>query len=267
MSSIRPVRGLLIDLDGTVYEGSSLVPGVVEAIERLRADGIPYLFTTNTSRKSRADVVSDLVRMGFPVSAEEVLTAPVAAAAWLRSRGIGSVQLLVADSTHEDFEGIAVADRDPEAVLVGDLGPGFTFELLNSAFRSLRNGADLIAIHRNRFWLPDAGPTLDAGPFVAALEYASGRSATLIGKPAPAFFAMAAGILDREIDQLGVIGDDLESDIRGGRDAGLITIQVRTGKFDEAMTQAAPAALSPHVVVESLARLPDLDLGALRGLE
>jgi HAD superfamily hydrolase (TIGR01458 family) len=264
-SSIRPVRGLLIDLDGTVYEGSVVVPGVVQAIERLRATGIPFLFTTNTSRKSRADVVSDLKRMGLPLSAEEILTAPVAAAAWLRSRGIGTVQLLVADSTHEDFEGILVSDRHPEAVLIGDLGPGFTFERLNSAFRSLRAGAELVAIHRNRFWLPDSGPTLDAGPFVAALEYASGREATLIGKPAQAFFAMAAGILGQDIDQLAMIGDDLESDIRGGRDAGLVTIQVQTGKFDDEMTRSIPAGQAPHVVVESLARVPDLNFDALSG--
>lgn len=266
-NSTAPAGGLLIDLDGTVYEGRTLVPGVVETIEWLRSAGIPFLFTTNTSRKSRNDVVSDLTRMGLPVQAEEILTAPVAAAAWLRSQGTGSVQLLVSDSTHEDFDGIAVTDRNPEAVLVGDLGSGFTFELLNSAFRNLRDGADLIAIHRNRFWLPESGPTLDAGPFVAALEYASGRQARLIGKPAPDFFAMAAGILDRQVDQLAVIGDDLESDIRGGRDAGLITIQVRTGKFDESMTMAAPADRAPHAVIESLARLPELDFRSLEASE
>ncbi|MCL7926608.1 MAG: HAD-IIA family hydrolase [marine benthic group bacterium] len=267
MSSTPQIRGLLIDLDGTVYEGSALVPGVAAAIEWLRDSGMPFLFTTNTSRKSRVDVVSDLTRMGLPVSAEEILTAPVAAAAWLRSRGTGSVQLLVSESTYADFEGIVVTDRDPEVVLVGDLGSGFTFELLNSAFRSLRAGAELIAIHRNRFWLPETGPTLDAGPFVAALEYASGRPATLIGKPAPAFFEMAAGLLDQKVDRLAVIGDDLESDIRGGRDAGLTTIQVRTGKFDESMTRSSPAGRAPHVVVESVARLPELNFDAIRAAD
>jgi HAD superfamily hydrolase (TIGR01458 family) len=257
-NSLGPIDGLLIDLDGTVYEGSSLVPGVAKAIELLRAAKIPFLFTTNTSRKSRSDVVSDLATMGFPVHAEEILTAPVAAAAWLRSRGIGSVQLLVAESTYADFRDVVVTDRNPEAVLVGDLGAGFTFERLNSAFRNLRLGAELVAIHRNRFWLPDAGPTLDAGPFVAALEYASDREATLIGKPAPAFFAMAAEILGLPVAHLAVIGDDLESDIRGGRKAGLITIQVRTGKFDEVATRSIRAEQAPHRIADSLARVPEL---------
>jgi HAD superfamily hydrolase (TIGR01458 family) len=257
-NSLGPIDGLLIDLDGTVYEGSSLVPGAAKAIELLRAAKIPFLFTTNTSRKSRSDVVSDLTAMGFPVYAEEILTAPVAAAAWLRSRGIGSVQLLVAESTYSDFRDVVVTDRNPEAVLVGDLGAGFTFERLNSAFRNLRLGAELVAIHRNRFWLPDAGPTLDAGPFVAALEYASDQEATLIGKPAPAFFAMAAEILGQPVAHLAVIGDDLESDIRGGRQAGLVTIQVRTGKFDEAATRSIQAEQAPHRIADSLARVPEL---------
>jgi HAD superfamily hydrolase (TIGR01458 family) len=262
-NSLGPIDGLLIDLDGTVYEGSSLVPGVEKAVELLRTAEIPFLFTTNTSRKSRSGVVSDLTAMGFPVHAEEILTAPVAAAAWLRSRGIESVQLLVAESTHADFRDFVVTDQNPEAVLVGDLGAGFTFERLNSAFRNLRSGAELVAIHRNRFWLPDAGPTLDAGPFVAALEYASDREATLIGKPAPAFFAMAAEILGQPVAHLAVIGDDLESDIRGGRQAGLVTIQVRTGKFDEAATRSIPAEQAPHRIADSLARVPEL-LSALR---
>lgn len=253
-----PVQGLLIDLDGTVYEGRSLVPGVIRAIERLRSDEMPFLFTTNTSRKSRVDVVADLGRMGLEVTPDEVLTAPVAAAAWLAAEGIDSVQLLVSESTRSDFEGFTVTDREPRAVLVGDLGRDFTFERLNSAFRSLRSGARLVAIHRNRFWLPDSGPTLDAGPFVAALEYASGQRATLIGKPAPAFFAMAAEILAQPLSGLAVVGDDLESDIRGGRAAGLITIQVRTGKFDRQATAAAATEHAPHAVAESLAAVPEL---------
>jgi HAD superfamily hydrolase (TIGR01458 family) len=201
-------------------------------------------------------VVSSLADMGLELSPTEILTAPVAAAAWLESEGLRRVQLLVANSTYADFEGLEITTSEPEAVLVGDLGAGFTFERLNAAYRSLRSGARLIAIHKNRFWLPEEGPTLDAGPFVAALEYAADARATLIGKPSPAFFAMAARILDLPMGELAVIGDDLESDIRGGRDAGLFTIQVRTGKYDEAATRAAVAESAPHRVLDSLTRLP-----------
>ena len=252
------IQGLLLDLDGTVYAGQKLVQGAAAAVASLRSAGFPFLFTTNTSRKSRADVVVALAEMGLVATEGEILTAPVAAAAWLEAQGIYRVQLLVSESTHADFVGLELTDDRPEAVLVGDLGAGFTFERLNSAFRSLRSGARLVAIHRNRFWIPEAGPTLDAGPFVAALEYASGATATLIGKPAPEFFAMAARRLGVPTDGLAVVGDDLESDVRGGRAAGLVTIQVRTGKFDAEATRLVSPEHGPHHVVDSLADIPSL---------
>ena len=255
---MEPIQGLLLDLDGTAYTGNDLVPGAATAVASLRSAGFPFLFTTNTSRKSRADVVASLAGMGLNSTEDEILTAPVAAAAWLEAEGIRRVQLLVSESTHADFVGLELTDDEPEAVLVGDLGAGFTFERMNSAFRSLRSGARLVAIHRNRFWIPEAGPTLDAGPFVAALEYASGATATLIGKPAPEFFAMAARRLDVPTSGLAVVGDDLESDVRGGRAAGLVTIQVRTGKYDAEATRQAAAEHRPHRVVDSLADIPSI---------
>lgn len=250
--------GLLIDLDGTVVQAGGLVPGARQAVERLRAAGIPFLFTTNTSRKSRAAVVESLARLGLEVRPAEVLTAPVAAARWLETEGIRLLQLLLPASTREEFRAFELVESRPEAVLVGDLGRGFDFAVLNSAFRSLRAGARLVAVHRNRFWITEDGPTLDAGPFVAALEYAARTEAVLVGKPAPAFFRLAAGILGVEPPTLVVVGDDLESDVRGGRAAGLGTVLVRTGKFDPALLRETAAGEGPHRVIQSIRDLPSL---------
>ena len=252
------IEGLLLDLDGTVYLGRDLLPGSAEAIDALRTAAIPFLFTTNTSRMSRRDVTASLRSMGLTVRESEIFSAPVAAAGWLREQGIDRVHLLVSDSTLEDFAGFEIGATDPEAVLVGDLGAGFTFDRLNEAFRSLRRGARLVAIHRNRFWITEGGPTLDAGPFVAALEYASGQSAELVGKPSAAFFDTAARLLNVPRAGLAVVGDDLESDVRGGRAAGLTTIQVRTGKYDARRLEAAPIEDRPHHLVASLADVPAL---------
>lgn len=252
------IDGLLIDLDGTVYEGRSLVPGAAEAVRRLRMDGFPLLFTTNTSRKSRADIIAVLEGLGLDVATDEVFSAPVAAAGWLADRGVRRVQLLLPSSTHADFAAFEITDAQPEMVLVGDLGAGFTFERLNEAFRSLRGGAGLVAVHRNRFWLPEAGPTLDAGPFVAALEYAARVEATLVGKPSAAFFRTAAARTGVPLARLAVVGDDVESDVIGARAAGLVSIQVRTGKFDESLHADLLPQERPHLVVDSLADLPAL---------
>lgn len=254
------VDGLLVDLDGTIWEGEGLVAGAGRTVERLREGGIPHLFTTNTSRMSRRDVVERLVGLGLAVEADRVLTAPLAAARWLREEGASTVQLLLPEATHEDFapfELVSAGER-AEAVVVGDLGPGFTFRRLNAAFRALRDGARLVAVHKNRFWLPEEGPTLDAGPFVVGLEYAAGVEAVLVGKPAPTFFELAGRILDRPVDRLAVVGDDPESDVRGARSAGLTAIQVETGKFDPGRAADAPAEERPHHRIASIGDLPDL---------
>ncbi len=253
-----PIEGLLIDLDGTVYLGRELIPGSDRAIDRLRDGGVPFLFTTNTSRMSRSDISASLGSMGLRVDPSEIFSAPVAAARWLRDEGVRRIHLLVADSTREDFAGFEITDDQPDAVLVGDLGAEFTFERLNAGFRSLRAGARLVAIHRNRFWLTDQGPTLDAGPFVAALEYASRQQAILVGKPSPAFFDAASSLLGIRRQGLAVVGDDLETDVLGGRAAGLVTIQVRTGKFDQALLDEAPPEQRPDHIVTTLADVPSL---------
>lgn len=255
---MRATEGLLIDLDGTVYAGGELIPGAARAVERLRDDSVPFVFTTNTSRMSRSDIAANLESLGLAVDEGEVFSAPVAAARWLRDAGVRRIHLLVAESTYADFADFEITRNRPDAVLVGDLGAAFTFERLDEAFRSLRDGARLVAIHRNRFWIPEGQPTLDAGPFVAALEYASRKQATLVGKPAPAFFDAAASLLGIERARLAVVGDDIETDVRGGRAAGLTTIQVRTGKFDPALLEQTPPDQRPHHLVRSLADVPDL---------
>lgn len=255
---MRPIGGLLIDLDGTVYQGRTLIEGSDRAIDELREGGVPFLFTTNTSRMSCSDIAASLRGMGLSVDVSEIFSAPVAAARWLRDKGLRRIHLLVADSTREDFAGFEITDERPDAVLVGDLGADFTFERLNAGFRSLRTGARLVAIHRNRFWLTDEGPTLDAGPFVTALEYASRQAATLVGKPSPAFFDAASGLLGIPRERLAVVGDDLETDVQGGRAVGLATIQVRTGKFDQSLLDDSPPERRPDHIVTRLADVPSL---------
>lgn len=252
------IAGFLIDLDGTVYHGNELIAGAAETIQVLRDRGTPVLFTTNTSRMSRNDIVASLAGMGLELAPDEVFSAPVAAAAWLADQGVRRIQLLLPESAHADFQVFDVTDEDPEMVVVGDLGDQFTFARLNEAFRSLRAGAGLVAIHRNRYWLPAAGATLDAGPFVAALEYAARVEATLVGKPSAAFFRTAAARTGVRLERLAVVGDDIDSDVRGARAAGLVAIQVRTGKFDSDRQRDLLPQERPQHVIDSIADLPEL---------
>jgi ribonucleotide monophosphatase NagD (HAD superfamily) len=125
--------------------------------------------------------------MGLPADPSRIFTAPLAARQHLLARGIRRAHFLVRESLREDFEGIEAADSGAEAVVLGDLGEAMTYGHLNRAFRLLLEGAELVALARNRYWRGADGLMLDSGPFVAALEHASGTSATLVGKPSPAF--------------------------------------------------------------------------------
>jgi phospholysine phosphohistidine inorganic pyrophosphate phosphatase len=250
LSRTMDLKGLLIDLDGTLYVEDAPISGAREALLRLEAVGSPYRFVTNTTRKPRREVVSRLRELGFPAREDLVLVPAAAANALLAGE---RCHALVAEALLEDLADVDVVDDGPaERVLVGDLGEGFDYPRLNKAFRLLMDGAELVALQRNRFWQEADGPSLDAGPFVAALEYASGKTATVVGKPEPAFFEAALRDLGLQAKDVAMVGDDAESDVTGARRAGLRGIQVKTGKYRPETAGEADAE------IESIADLPTL---------
>lgn len=247
-------RALLIDLEGTVYQAGRLIAGVPEALEQARSRGIAVRFVTNTTSRPRSGVVAELDRMGLAVAPEAVFTAPLAARDYLLESDLRRCHFLVHPPLLEDFDGIAAVDTNPQAVVVGDLGEGFTFSRLNRAFRLLLEGAELVTLARNRYYRGPDGLLLDVGAFVAALEYGSGRQATLVGKPSSDFFRRALAGLGVPPERAAVVGDDLESDVAGGQQAGMRGVLVRTGKFREG--DLAAGTVRPDAVLDSLADLP-----------
>ncbi|HKK05807.1 MAG TPA: TIGR01458 family HAD-type hydrolase [Gammaproteobacteria bacterium] len=229
------IRGVLLDLSGVLYVGEHLLPGSRAALERLHAAGLPVRYITNTTRSTRPAIVTRLAGMGLRISAEEVFTAPLAARRLIEQRGLRPL-LLVHPALEEEFAGLD-AGR-PDAVLVGDAGERFTYERLNAAFRLVIEGAPLLAMARNRYFKDGESLSLDAGPFVAALEYAAGVDAEVIGKPSRAFFRSAAGDFECDPNEVVVVGDDVEADVVGAVAAGMQAVLVRTGEYrsgDEAL--------------------------------
>lgn len=247
-------EGFLFDLDGTFYEGDRLISGALEALAWCRAQGIPFRFITNTTSKPRRAVAEKLAAMGVEVPEEWILTAPAAAREILLSRGLTQCHFLVRDVLLEDFLGIEQVDGSPQAVVVGDMGEQITHGRLNSAFRLLLDpGCEFFTLARNRFFRSADGLELDVGAYTAALEYATGRTSELIGKPSKAFFLAAAASLGVETGKIAVVGDDLESDVLGAQAAGLRGILVKTGKF---RPEHLEAKSGPDEVWESIASLP-----------
>jgi HAD superfamily hydrolase (TIGR01458 family) len=247
-------RGLLIDLDGTLYTEDGPIPGAREALSRLEEASISYRYVTNTTRKSRREVVSRLRELGFSAREDLVFTPAIAANALLQDQ---RCHALVPEKLLEDLADVDLAGSEaPEYVLVGDLGHGFNYARLNEAFRHLMEGAGLVALQRNRFWQEADGLSLDAGPFVMALEYASGKTATVVGKPESAFFEAALRDLELDAKDVAMVGDDAETDVSGARKAGLLGVQVQTGKYRSGDPMGTTG--EPDAEIESIARLPEI---------
>lgn len=255
---LRP-EGLLLDLDGTLYASNIPIRGAAAAVRALAERGLRRRYLTNTTRRSRRALGEQLRAWGFPAADEEIFTAPLAAVRWLEEQDIRRIALYVPPAADEDFAAFERDGEAPEAVVVGDLGEGWDFPTLNRAFRQLLEGARLVALQKNRYWLTPAGLALDAGPFVAALEYASGQEAVVIGKPSSEFFRLAAASLELPPEHILMVGDDVEADVGGAQAAGLRGALVRTGKFREDVLQES--GVEPDAILDSVAELPQL-LGA-----
>jgi HAD superfamily hydrolase (TIGR01458 family) len=257
MAFPEQIRGLLIDIDGTVTEAHSLIPGAPEALALLRTRKVPYRLVTNTTSKPRSAILTQMRSLELDIPAEAVITAPVVGRDYLLERGLTRCYPLLKNSLREDLEGIEFVECSPQAVLVGDLGAELTYEALNLSFRFLLDkNVAFITLARNRYFKGSDGLCLDVGATVAALEYATERTAVLVGKPASEFFLIACRSMGLAPEETIVIGDDLEADIGGALAVGCGGVLVRTGKFRP--EQLENASVHPDRILDSIADLASL---------
>ena len=255
-AGLEGIEGILLDLSGVVYVQDEAVPGAADALAKLRDVGIPLRLVTNTTMRPRRSILERLERLGIKADPSELLTPATLAARRCKEAGYESVSLAVLDELREDLEGLEEGEGSVDAVIVGDLGEGWDYEVLNRAFRQLMDGAELIALQKNRYWETAEGLSLDAGPFVSALEYATGREAEVVGKPSDAFFELALSELGVRAERAAMVGDDVEADVQGAMDAGLAGILVRTGKYREDLVRKS--GIEPTATVDSIADVPEL---------
>jgi phospholysine phosphohistidine inorganic pyrophosphate phosphatase len=250
------IQAVLLDLDGVLYVEDEPVPGAREAVAELRERGLVLRFVTNTTSRPRRRILERLERLGFALEPSELATPAGLAVRICRERGHERVALVMNEDVKEDFAELDEVTRGADAVVIGDLGADFAYGVLNRAFRQLMDGAELIALQKNRFWLTPDGLSLDVGPFVAALEYAARREALVVGKPARGFFDTILADAGVEPGAAAMVGDDVESDVGGALGAGLAGILVRTGKFRE--DAVARSGVEPTAILDSVADLPGL---------
>ncbi len=248
--NLSAIRAFLIDLDGVIYNDHLFVEGADKALSFLRDFGFTLRFATNTTGRSRA-AIAEIIR-GFGINAEEkeIFSAPYATALWLRQTTDLKCRIVTRGDAPREFEGLPQSEENPDVIILGDIGERFTFELMNDLFRQILRGAQLIALQKNRYWLTGGQLTLDAGPYVAALEYATGKPAIVMGKPSRTFFELALKDLGLQPEQVAIIGDDLEADIQGAQATGIRTIFVETGKDTQA--DIIRLKIQPDLVLRSI---------------
>lgn len=227
------IRGVLLDIDGVLHVSMRPIEGAVEALRWLEGHGYSTCFVTNTTTSSRATLVQQLQAIGLPVAEEQVMTAPVATASYIRQNFAGKrVWLLTKGDTARDFAGINLVSDHADVVVIGGAEELLTYEAMNHAFRMLMDGAVLLATHANLYWRALDGLQLDSGAYIHALEVATGKQATILGKPDRAFFEQALRSTGVTAGEAVMVGDDIENDIGGAQNAGMRAILVCTGKHN-----------------------------------
>ncbi len=247
------VSAILLDLDGVLYVGNQPLPDAARAVCSLRASGFRLAGVTNTTTQSRHAIAEKMAKMGIPLTGDQIHT-PAALA--MTRIGNKSARLFIRDELRTDFSSVRENESQPDFVVMGDIGgEGYPPETLREIFLHIMHGAQLLALHKNRFWQKPDGLHLDLGVFVGAIEYATGRKAEILGKPSADFFHGICRNIGVDLAQTLMVGDDVESDIGGAKDAGLKTALVQTGKYREAFVKQT--GIKANLVIPSIADLPD----------
>jgi HAD superfamily hydrolase (TIGR01458 family) len=252
------MAAILLDVDGVLHVSGAPIAGAAQALRRLRENGHRLRFVTNSTTKPRAQLAEQMRAMGIELEDDELQTTGGVAARELAGK---RVLALTMPGLLDDLDGLQLVGMNVDAVLLGGADEGeetgrvFSYLNLNRAFHELDAGAELYCLHKNRWWQTADGARLDAGAFVAGLEYAAGTEATVLGKPSSAYFGAALEALDADPGLTWMVGDDLEGDVIGAQKHGMHTILVRTGKFRPDEVERSTA--QPDGIISSIAQLPD----------
>ncbi len=220
---------ILIDFDGVIRLGKEPAPDTNDFFEFISDNNLSAYIISNSTLRTGKEIAKYLednkLKPAIPA-----MTAADATVDYVKEH-YKKVSVYCIDNIKQLFTEF-LDDETAEAVVIGDNGDNWNFQLMNEIFQKVYNGAEMIAMHMNRYWYPHGGElSLDAGAFIKAIEYGSGKEATLIGKPSAIYFHSALKMLGLPSDsEFLMIGDDIESDIVGAQKAGGKGLLIYTGK-------------------------------------
>lgn len=249
-------KAFLMDLDGTLYFKNEPYPEAIQTVRYLREKGYQIRFITNITAKTPKMLYDEMRALGFDVIESEILNASYVCLLYLRSQPGARCHFMVDDFVRSYFNEIPTDDESPDFVVLGDYGDSFDFRSLNHAFRLLMGGAELIALQKSPYWVSPEEIRLDCGAFTALLEYASNKTAKVVGKPSELFFGIALDSLQVSPSEVIMVGDDISTDILGAERMGIRSVLVRTGKFQP--NQLDDPVANPTWVLDSVSDLSQM---------
>jgi len=246
----KEIKAVMTDIGGVLYVGSESIEGAPEALNTLRSR-YPLRLISNTTRSTPLQIVKHLQNLGFTIDESEIYTALAATREYVSSRGYKAYTLLT-DEANQYFAELRSNDH-VDCVVVADAHKNFHFDAMNQAFRHLEEGAELIGAAKSRYFKDSDGKlTIGTGSWIAALEFATGKEAKIIGKPSASFFHLVADSLGMKPHEVLMVGDDIVSDIGGAQQAGFKTALVKTGKFKESDLMNE---IKPDIICDSFTEL------------
>jgi len=247
--------GLMIDMDGVIYAGEELIKGADDFVKHLLEKRIDFTFLSNNSERSRAEAVEKLSKLGIKVEEKNIYTSAMATATFLKELYPGcSAYVLGEGGLLKSLEhaGIKLVDKEPDFVIIGE-GHNFTLKMVHQAVDMILAGAKFIATNRDPSPRKGGWNNLGTAATAAMIEEASGREAFVIGKPSPIMMRSAVGYMQLEPANITVVGDTMETDIKGGIFMGFKTILVLSGIADKEKLNTY--AYKPNLVVDSVDKI------------
>lgn len=267
------VGGVLFDIDGVLVTSWEPIEGAAETLRTLADNRIARSYLTNTTTRTRAQIAELLTDAGMAVASDEVITAAALTAEYVRGQ-YPDARCFLVNNGHigEDMAGVDIvyagdygpadpAPDTPDVILLGGAGPEYDHLTLSRVYDWMARGVPVVAMHRSTSWDTTEGLRIDTGMYLIGMEQTSGRTATAVGKPAPAGFLAAAARLGVDPDEMYMIGDDLNNDVLAAQVVGMVGVLVRTGKFRQDTLDRWAAdefAMQPNCVIDSVADLPGL---------
>ncbi|MGI5970746.1 MAG: HAD-IIA family hydrolase [Oscillospiraceae bacterium] len=256
MEALRNKKGFICDMDGVIYHGYKLLPGVKEFVNWLQAEDKKFLFLTNASDKTPKELQMKIARMGLDIDESHFYTSALATAKYISSQSPGATAYVIGDpglynALHD--AGIVINDYDPDYVVIGETR-NYNFDNISRAVRHVSRGAKLIGTNSDMAGVSESGLMPACRALVSPIELTTGKSAYFVGKPNPLMMRTALQMLGVHSQESVIIGDRMDTDIIAGIESGLDTVLVLTGVTSREGVENYP--YRPRLMLNGVGEIP-----------